>query len=64
MEVKSWTVVYRNRWNNQKVTAAVFATDITEATRKARADAEVNGCKNWCIESIAPTHFEYPEEDK
>lgn len=54
MENKSWTVVYRNRWTNQAVTAAVFAPTLEEATRQARANAEVNGCKNWRIESIEP----------
>lgn len=54
MENKSWTVVYRNRWTNQTVTAAVFAPTLEEAARQARANAEVNGCKNWRIESIEP----------
>lgn len=54
MENKSWTVVYRNKWTNQTVTAAVFAPTFEAATRQARADAEVNGCKNWRIDSIEP----------
>ena len=54
MENKSWTVIYRNRWTNQTVTAAVFAPTLEEVTRQARANAEVNGCKNWRIESIEP----------
>ena len=54
MENKSWTVVYRNKWTNQTVTAAVFAPTLEGASRQARADAEVNGCKNWLIDSIEP----------
>lgn len=54
MENKSWTVIYRNKWTNQTVTAAVFAPTLEVATRQARADAEVNGCKNWRIDSIEP----------
>ena len=54
MENRSWTVIYRNRWTNKSVTAAVFAEDMEQAARQARADAEANGCKNWRIESIEP----------
>lgn len=54
MENRSWTVIYRNRWTNESVTAAVFAEDMEQAARQARVDAEANGCKNWRIESIEP----------
>ena len=64
MENKSWTVVYRNKWTNQTVTAAVFAPTLEAATRQARADAEVNGCKNWRIESIKPSTFVFPTAEE
>ena len=64
MENKSWTVVYRNKWTNQTVTAAVFAPTLEEATRQARADAEVNGCKNWRIESVKPSTFVFPTTEE
>lgn len=54
MENRSWTVIYRNRWTNESVTAVVFAEDMEQAARQARADAEANDCKNWRIESIEP----------
>lgn len=54
MENRSWTVIYRNKWTNKSVTAAVFAEDMEQAARQARADAEANGRKNWRIESIEP----------
>jgi len=64
MENKSWTVVYKNKWTNQTVKAAVFAPTLEAATRQARADAEVNGCKNWRIESIKPSTFVFPTAEE
>ena len=64
METKSWTVVYRNKWTSQTVTAAVFAPTLEAATRQARADAEVNGCKNWRIESVKPSTFVFPTSEE
>ena len=63
MEMQSWTVVYRDRWSGRKVTAAVFAENMTQATRVARENAEGCGCKNWRIESIERTNFDIPDED-
>lgn len=64
MENKSWTVVYRNKWTNQTVSAAVFAPTLEEATRQARAEAEANGCKNWRIESVKPSTFVFPTAEE
>lgn len=64
MENKSWTVVYRDMWTNQTVTAAVLAPTFEAAARQACADAEANGCKNWLVDSIKPSVFVFPTAEE
>lgn len=60
--IKSWIATYRNKWNGDRVTAAVLAENLEEASRKARANAEVNGCKGWRIEALVPFNTFASEE--
>lgn len=57
MENRSWTVTYRNRDNDQRVTAAVFAADQRQAQEKAQADGRIDDREVWEIESVE-THEE------
>lgn len=54
MENRFWTVTYRNRDNDQRITAAVFAADQRQAQEKAQADGRIDDREVWEIESVEP----------
>ena len=54
MENRFWTVTYRNRDNDQRITAAVFAADQRQAQEKAQADGQIDDREVWEIESVEP----------
>ena len=51
---ESWTVTYRNRNNDQRITAAVFAADRQQALDKAYADGLIDDHEVWEVENIEP----------
>lgn len=54
MENRFWTVTYRNRDNDQRITAAVFAADQRQAQEKAQDDGRIDDREVWEIESVEP----------
>ena len=54
MENRFWTVTYRNRDNDQRITAAVFAANQRQAQEKAQDDGRIDDREVWEIESVEP----------
>ena len=52
MENRFWTVTYRNRDNDQRITAAVFAADQRQAQEKAQDDGRIDDREVWELSLI------------